>query len=455
MTKDIEIINPEIELYRKIALDPKRRPKITKLFKNLGYTPHKGQKIIIDVMDKQWQDYWFFIFIIARRFGKSFFNSMIAATDLAIPYASVLVVAPVSKQAQNIFNETQKHIKRLGISITSVNNNEMTFTLENGSKMKCGTEKNLSASEGDACSTIIIEEAGLMLDLDRVLGSLTPSIASYGSIPETGKPLGRIILNGTYKGNKVHKSYYLKGLYEQDKGYMSFNRPSSDNPMNTPEFLESQRSLLDENTYKREYEGAVIDVDGGSVFRNFSRDTNLIPEDTIKQAIDKNSLIIAGLDIGATDESSYLLVKVEKGVFYIFDYWSESNLDEGLIAERIKEIEAEYNIEPEFRFIDPSAKLTRLGLANNYDIVCYPGSNAIKESIKLLNQLFRTKKLFIADNLNKLIEQIEMLEWRDNPSNNSDPFKRVKGHHFDLIAALRYVVYTYATKYMDMEVTTL
>ena len=227
--------------------------------------------------------------------------------------------------------------------------------------------------------------------------------------------------------------------------------------MVTAEFLESQKELLPEAIYLREYEASVDVISGGEVFSEFNRKTNLIKADVLAPIIrnDKDAFIIAGLDVGATDESAYVLVKVENGTYYVFAFWAESGNDEEAIANKVKALENEWGIIPEIRFIDPSAKITSLGLANTYDLPFYPGKNNIKEGIALLNQLFRNKKLYISDDLMKLVEQIESIEYKETTGKSGDPFKRVAGHHFDLVHALRYAVYTHYKQYNGGEITTL
>ena len=137
MSDNIEIKNPEIDLYRQIALSNKR-PKVSKMFSLLGFTPHKGQEMILDVYDNYWKDYYFYTIMSGRRLGKSLVTSIIATTELMTPFANVLIIAPVSKQAGIIYKDIVKFIKQLGIGFKTINNNEMTFVLENGSEIMVG-----------------------------------------------------------------------------------------------------------------------------------------------------------------------------------------------------------------------------------------------------------------------------------------------------------------------------
>jgi len=456
MEDNIIISNPEIDCYRQVALSTKR-PKVSKMFKLLGFTPHKGQQLILDSYDNKWEDYYFFILIIARRFGKTHTLVMIALTELMLPFSSTIIVAPYAKQAGIIFKDVVKYLKQLNIGFKSVNNSDFHLELENGSTMVVANQTRLDSAEGRRASLILIDEAGIMNSIDAVLNSLSPSLASYGNIPNTGLPLGRVVCSGTYKsGAKEYKQYYYKGL-NKERGFVSFRLPSKLNPMNTKEFLESQRAVLDEATYKREYEAELIDVGGTDVFNSFKHNVNVIPLSNVEKFIDKDSTIIGALDVGFVDATAYLLIKVENGKYYIFDGFAESGLDEKLIAQKIKELEAKWNVKPQVRFCDPSAKMMIVSLSNNYDLYFYPAKNNVREGISTLNMLFRNEKLFITDNMKQLITEIELIEWKETTNNGSspDPFKRVKGHHFDLVASMRYGIYTFEKSYNVNDIVVL
>ena len=211
---------------------------------------------------------------------------------------------------------------------------------------------------------------------------------------------------------------------------------------------------MDEKVYQQEYEAKWVLVTESLVFSSFDMNKNTF--DPTILPITKDSFIIGGLDIGAVDATAYVLVYVENGKYYVFDGFELMNMDEERIAKEIKSIEGKYGIQPKVRYIDPSAKLTAIGLANTHNIITYPAMNAIKESISLLNQLFRQNKLFISKNMQQLLSQLQTMEWKENASDKSpDPFKRVKGHHFDLIAALRYAVYSHYKQNSDMEIVVL
>ena len=440
MNENMSIIDEQIKVYKKIVTNPKTKPKLSKLYKMLGIQPNLMQQELIRLWDREYKNYYGYGLFSGRGTGKTVAAGSVATLDLLTPGASVILVSPSNAQLNIIWKQVVKTLKQLNAPIVKIDNNKKELELENGSEFAAFSEKSVEDAEGRRVSLIIIEEGGLLKRLGQIIQSLTPALGRYGTY-DNGMQIGKIVMIGTPKANNPdYYQYYLKGLQE-GTGWVSLSFPSSINPLNTPEFLEAQRKILDEKTYLQEYEAKWVLVTEKLVFKDFDIKKHTFDKSIIVNNLDENSIIIAGLDIGATDSTAYVLIYVEAGKYYVFDGFMINDMSEAEIAKHIKELEKKYNIEPKIRYIDPSAKLTRLGLASEHNIVTYPAMNSIKESVALINQLFRQNKLFIVKDMQELINQIQTLEW--NESKTGDPFKRMKGHHYDYIAALRYAIYSF------------
>jgi len=439
--------NPEVMYYRKLMLGNKI-PKLANMFKMRNITPHKMQKDVIEVWDNQYKTTPNLALPSGRRVGKSFTVVNIVMTEMVKPQASVVIIAPSNKQVPIIFDSVVKEVKRMQLPIAKIDMQTKYIKLQNGAEFRGGSEKTMNDLEGFPYSLLIIDESGLIKDLNKIINSLKPSLATYGVYPDTGKPLGRIILLGTPKEGAIDYYNIVQDAKTNDSWFVG-QYPTSINPSVSPEFLTEEKERMDEQTYRQEYLGEFVAIKSDLVFYSFEPSKHIKDLTEIKQLIDKNSNCFSGLDIGATDHSSYVYSYTEKGKFYIIDSFSLNNIEEQKIAEQIKLIDEKYKTEPT-RFIDPSAKLTRLGLASTYDIPLYPAKNAIRESVAIINQLFRQNKIFIDSNLHELIKQLELLMWNTN-KNSKDPFKKIKGHHFDLIAAFRYLVFTTYKQYTSVD----
>ena len=434
------IISKDVELYRKIALSDKR-PKLKNMFKLLDLKPLPFQERVIDIVDNHYDEFHTLFFLAGRRSSKSTTSGMIAVLDLLIPQANVALVTPTNKQNEVIFNEVLKTLRKLKIKPVKINTQQKTFTLENGSNFYASSVKTVEQLEGLAFSKLNLDEIFLIPDVKRVLDSLSPAMATYGTHPN-GMPLAKTIMLGSLRTNKEAYEYYLRGE-RGEKGYKSINFKATENPLFTKEMLEAERNKIGEKQFRMQYLNEPVLFEESSVFYAFKYNENTTSTEFIKSIIDKDSTLIAGIDIGATDSTAYLLIYVEKGKYYVIDGFLANNISEAKIAEKIKQIENKYGVEPKIRYIDPSAKLTRLGLASEHDIVCFPALNGIKEGINILNQLFEQHKLFINKDMQELITQIQTIEWKESGTKSADPFKKHKEHHFDYIAALRYAIFTH------------
>jgi len=435
-----EIVSKDVAFYRKMKLG-EQRPKLKNLFKLTELKPLPFQEKVINVIDKQYEKFHTLFLLASRRSSKSITTAHIAVLDLLTPQANVGLVCPTNKQLDVIFNEVLKILRKMGIKPISINSQQKTFKLENGSAFYGVSEKTVEQLEGLSLSLLIIDEVFLINDIDRILSSLSPAMLTYGTHPN-GMRLAKTIMLGSLRKNKVAYEYYLRGE-RKEKGYISINYKATENPLFTPEMLQQERERIGEKEFRMQYLNEPVLFQESGVFYSFDYNKNTIDVDIFKSLIDKDSIIVTGLDVGASDNSSYVLVYVERGKYYVLDGFEINNVSEAKLAEMIKNIEEKWGVEPTLRFIDPSAKLTRIGLANDHNLIFYPAMNAIKESVGLLNQLFDQEKLYINKDMKELIQQIQVLEWKDTNVKSPDPFKRVKGHHFDYIAALRYAVYSH------------
>jgi len=433
-------VNEKVELYKKVKFG-KRRPKLRRLFELLGFVPTPFQEKIIKVIDEDYKEWHTLVLTAGRRSGKSTSTALITTLEMLIPNSSVALITPSSKQLDFIFNDVLKFLRKLNIEPEKLNTNEKFIRLSNGAVFRGNTAKTVTNLEGLELSLLIIEEMYLQPTIKDILNSLSPALSTYGVFEDTKIPIAKTIMLGSIKANKEAYEYYLKGV-RGEKGYKSIKFTALQNPLLSKEFLDSEKEKLGERVFLQEYLCEPVILNEKAVFYAFDYNKNVKDLDFIKSVIDKDSIVVGGLDIGATDSTSYLLIYVENGKFYVFDGFMENNLSEKQIADKIKIIEKKYNIEVELRFIDPSAKLTRIGLANDYEVITYPALNSINDSINTLNQLFENEKLFIDKNLNWLIEQIQKIEWSNNRK-SSDPFKKHSEHHFDAIASLRYGIYSY------------
>jgi len=449
INKDLEVFsNKELNLYRQTT----DRLRLEKFYTTLGVTPTDPQKEQIRVIDiERW--HWFITVVMGRRSGKSFGASVIAVRELMVPYASVKIIAPIMKITDVIWKEVITRLRELNIKPVSISNKEKTLTLENGSQLFAAAETNKESVLGTRSSLIIIDEAAIFTDLKQFVETqLLPTLMDYG-VREDGTSYGRVVMISSPRGKgNYFYNQFLKGKIGV-KGYYSMQYPSSSNPLVTQEYLEAMKEACTPLVYQQEYEAQFVSVTDDTVFHGFNHDRHVIDFSKYRGFVNDYNTIV-GIDIGFSDSASHAMVMHERGKYYIFSGTMFNKVNTKTMAERYQQAEQRYTINPQERYIDPSAALTAYDLSSLYDYFTFPAKNNIKQSLALLNQLFEQDRLFIADDCHEIIQQIAEVEYNHSKT-SKDPFKKHNEHHWDLISAIRYAIYTHYRASTSQEIIVL
>jgi len=432
------ITNSETEMYKKIT-DTIPLKTVCRL---LDFIPHKGQQPLIYDFDTH-KDHNGFVVAAGRRFGKSTILSIISVRELLVPFSSTVLVAPVFNNAKIIFNEVLKLVNKLELPIASINKGQFNFTLENGAKFTANSEANIEAVLGTSMSLILMEEAQSINTLDVIYKQmLAPTMLDYG-VRDNGELYGRTFVIGTFRGtDNVLYEYFQR---EEDfPNWKSFTAPSMTNPTLPQSYFKQMRLELGEMLYNQEILAIPVGHDD-NVFYAFDKERNVVDNVTFT----KDSLFIVGIDIGWSDSTAGVWVLRENDTYYVVEAYSENNRATAEHIESYKEIEAPLGT-IDSRYGDPAAAQTLNDYILTYDYDIQKANNAVADSIKYLNQLFTPTgandrpKLYISSKLTELIRQVSRVKYKSNNSKSSkDPFIRdPKGTHWDLIAALRYAIYS-------------
>jgi len=427
-------INKEISMYRSMT----HRVKLSKLYEKLKITPNEAQKEMIKDIDENFDKYWFFTVVMGRRSGKSMGVSMAVVRELMVPYASITLVAPVSRITEIVWSEVKARLSELGIKPIVLNNQERKLEMENGSKLICGSANSPDSILGSRNSLLVIDEAaiddsiGEMLDLQ-----LLPTTADFG-VQENGMQYGRVLLISSPRGkNNYFYRQYLKGITGV-KGYRSYQYPSSVNPLNTPQFLDNIKANTDPLVFAQEYMAQFLSITNANVLYSFDDTKNLFKFTKIQEFL-KDSRVICGIDVGFRDNSAQVLVMKDRGNYYVFSGIRVNQSDTSTIIEAFKGQEVVFGVVPETRYVDRTAAMFSYDASSIYGYLTYPSASDVRLGFALLNQIFREEKLFIEESLIDLIQEIVSVEWADGKSN---AIKRDSKGHSDLVMAMRYAIYS-------------
>lgn len=435
--------NQEIDLYKSFT----DKVKLKHIAQMLGFVPHKGQQPIFYTIDEKRDIINNLVVCCGRRFGKSINTSVIAARELAVPFSSTILLTPTFNNAKIIFNEVLKNIQKLQLPIKSINRGSFRFELENGARFSANSASNIESALGSYNSLLIVDEAQSVPDLMEIINQmLVPTLLDYGVRP-SGILYGKQVYIGTPRG--VDNQLYDLFIKEDEfPNWKSFSAPSTTNPILPQSYFAQMRLELGEMLYRQEILAEFFGTDD-NVFWAFNKEVNTYDPGSV--LFNPYMAVVSGIDIGFRDSTAQLWAYRDSRGNYYIDKGYQKNMTstENHIA-NYKEIEASMYSLPEMRYIDPAAAQTAFDYQSTYDYDCVGANNSIDASIAYINQLLtptgadNKPKLFISKELHELIRQLTRIRWKDKLSKGSkDPFmKDPKGTHWDLISALRYLLYS-------------
>ena len=434
--------NKEIQIY-KDATDKIALKTVAQL---LNFIPHKGQQPIFYVFDEQKELINNLVMVLGRRSGKSSVSSVIAVRELLVPFSSTILLTPTFNNAKIIFNETLKHVQALKLEIKSINKGSFRFELMNGARFSANSASNIESALGTANSLLIMDESQSIPGLMEIVAQmLAPTLLDYGA-RASGILYGRQIYLGTSRGTE-NQLYELYCKQDELPNWKSFNAPSYLNPILPQAYFEQMRLELGEFLYRQEILAEFIGTDD-NVFYAFG-DHNLYTTGSVK--FSRYTDVIVGIDVGFRDSTAgVFLYRDPRGNYYLDKAYSENMKATSVHVANLKALDAEMIGTTDLRYMDPAAAQLIYDYITDYDYQVSPAKNAVQESIKYLNQLFtptganHVPRLYVNSELKEMIRQLKRVRWKDGTNKTAkDPFsKDPKGTHWDLIAALRYAVYS-------------
>lgn len=455
----IIVQNKEVLEYQKASANIQLKTIATML----DFIPHEGQKPLFFSFDAQQELYNNFVLLFGRRTGKSEVTSVVATRELFLPHSSTILLTPVFENAKIIFGNVLKKVEQLGLPIKSINRGSFRLELDNGARFSANSAANVEAALGSSNSLIIVDETQSIPDIRRIMNQLlVPTMLDYG-IRESGILWAHQILLGTPRGEENELTdYYYNELTL--KNWKSFTAPSHTNPTLPTAYLDEMRLELGDILYRQEILAEIIGSDE-NVFHAFNRITNLYIDEVAPPAADrregwtarnyfvpnKDSLYVAGIDIGWADATANIhIYRTPEGRYYAREAYSKNNTTTSQHVKNYKEIEEGLAGECDIRYCDPAAAQTINDYIVDYDYDVVSAKNDVQASLKYINNLLaptgvnEEPRLYIHESLGELIRQISRVRYKKVISKkSSDPFiKDPDGTHWDLVAALRYALFS-------------
>jgi hypothetical protein len=182
------------------------------------------------------------LWLCARQVGKSTTAGLLSLhITLYHPDSVVLLVSPSERQSQRLFEQGVLPLyRRLDRPVQADSENMTTLRLSNGSSIFAlpGAERTVRGFA--AVDAVVIDEAARVED--EMIAALSPMLAVSG-----GRMLG---LSSAWS----QEGWFWNAWTDDDDSWERIEVKADECPRLTPDFLESERALLGERRYRREYE---------------------------------------------------------------------------------------------------------------------------------------------------------------------------------------------------------
>lgn len=426
----------------------------------------------MEVHLSSWQtDVWddearFKVVCAGRRSGKSVLSQLTVINWATEEKGLYWIVAPTYRQAKQIhWNGIQELIPQA--IIRKKNEVELSITLKNGSIIELKGAENPDTLRGVKLRGLVVDEIASIRNWDWLWHEvLRPTLTDYEA---------PAIFISTPKGfNHFHK-LYLQGQ-DSTTGYRSWQFSSYDNPYIPSKEIDAAKEELTEDAFEQEYM-ASFKTAVGLAHKEFDRTRNLIDEFPVPVSWQR----ARGFDYGSAHPTASVRIAIDGD-----DNWfvercylqGKSTIKDH--AEAIKAQDFSFGFVPAWG--DPSGAQWFTEF-NEHDLPIQPanketGQNVrgwVEHCVEKVNERLKPRtghvvrlpngeviedapRLFVLNTHENepLVQQIENLKWKENRTTGEtlpildetdDPTKG----HYDLLAALRYLVVSYRNVNSDTE----
>lgn len=154
------------------------------------------------------------------------------------PGSLILLLSPTLRQSRELFEKVTQFRKSLKPGPVLIEDNRMSSTFENGSRVVCLPGNNPDNVRGFSRPSMVVEDEAAFV-VDAAYTALRPMLAISG---------GQLVLMSTPHGRRGH-------FYEAHKSgeFRMFTVTADQCPRITKEFLESEKRALGDALYRQEY----------------------------------------------------------------------------------------------------------------------------------------------------------------------------------------------------------
>jgi hypothetical protein len=306
-------------------------------------------------------------------------------------------------------------LKDLNIPVEA-NRSEMSFKFKNGSNLYLGGAYNYDSYRGMGIDFVVFDEAA-DIEVEAWKEVISPALADKQ---------GKALIIGTPKG----KSNWFYDIFNSSE-YSGHTCTTLEGGWVTSEELESQKRLLDERTFRQEFE-ASFETTGASVYYTFS-DDNIT---NVEYSTSANSYLCFDFNTGERPMSC-LLVQEVNGLSVTKEFIYKHSNTEGTceaVDSFLKSTGFCGNLtitgDSSGHANKSSASVSDYAIIDKY-FKNYKGYNKrtrptrrIRDRVAALNSLFRTMDgtitIKIDSECKRLIDDLRRVEWKENGTQLDD-----------------------------------
>lgn len=245
---------------------------------------------------------------------------------------------------------------------------------------------------------------------------------------------GQIFFTTTpYNLGWMYTDFFIPCKDKTDPSLSFFTWKSTDNPAFSTEYFEQERRRLRPEEFARRYEGKFEKMQGLVYDITTEHQCELL-EVTIK-----TEARILGVDWGFRNPASLVVLYQRDSVWHVVDEWKQSERTNPEIIQVIKTKIQDHKID--FVYPDP-AEPDRIEECRRAGVPVMEVSKDIKGGISFVQELLRTKRLKVCNNMKQILDEASMYHYpeaEDGKASKDEPVK----FNDHLLDAMRYALYSH------------
>lgn len=368
----------------------------------------------------------FVVAALSRRTGKTAISNIIAQLLTYIPNTHVLVMSPNYSLSTISWDIQRKFYKQFEIKLVRQNAKDKILELENGSTVRMGSISQADSVVGRSYDFILFDEAALdSKGIDAWNIQLRPTL---------DKPNSKAVFISTPRGKNYFHDLYQRGFSPDYPEWVSIRSDYRENPRASAKDIEQAKKSMSKAEFAQEYEADFIAMQGQVYALS----------DECRIDISTNSInrvdVIAGLDVGFRDYTSFCVIITDGRLCYIVDEYQAGGKTTAAHAAEINRLMNKWNID--FVYIDSSAAQTKFDFAMQFGISCVNANKSILDGIGYVASLVEHNRVFVDKKCNHTLAMFDNYVWDDRTGLLNERPKHDDYSH--MADAVRYALYSHS-----------